>query len=340
MNIPGNEKDLKFDQFIQGLNLEDDQAYQFHPKTSGTSIGFKVSKIGKRKKGLFLPPNSATNPEGEVTSYRLSRFLGVSHFYNPADYYTIESSAIRRFEPLLRDDERNKWRKKNTLAVRSMISKSPSSMFGVYKFRHKRDSQSVNTLVKGNRFNVSHHFASLIRAKGPMPTNDLVSFDEVRSEKPEYPNPQEKEIILASQLSSIFVIDALLGQWDRFSGGNIEAYAHKDGILQLVGRDNGGANILWGRSWYNRYLKWVTRFDQKTIKELEDMNLFCKGIASQYKGFTDSREFGSSLGFRSSRAYRKFTERLDHFLSDHVDSIERRYGDKTYFNSLTEPILT
>jgi len=328
--LPGTKSDKEFDIFVSKLDLEKTGDYEFYFKTSGTSIGFKIAKPEKRKKGMFVPENSATHLEGEVMAYRLSRLLGVSDIYNPVAYYTLGPKAITRFSKMLRN-ESNKWRRQNTEKIRKAIANSPKSMPGIYKYRHKRESQAVDSLTSSNRFNTGHPFASFLKGNGTMPGEKTMSFRGIKPDKKEYPLPSEEEKVLAAQLSNIFVIDALCGQWDRFSGGNIEVYAHKDGRLQFVGRDNGGANLLWGRSWYNRYKGWVTRFDQSLIDQLRELNRFLKDPSAPYQGVSKKSELKSLLGFQSDRGFAEFEYRVEDFVDVHVPRCEKKYGKACYF---------
>lgn len=328
--LPGTSFDKEFDEDLENLNLEDLSRYEFTFKTSGTSIGFKIRKIGKRNKFVFLPENSATRLEGEIGYYRLSRILGVSQNFNPVGYYELGPQSIQKFGSMLRD-ESNRHRRKNTEKIRAMISSNPNKMLGVIKFRSKRDSQSVNALIRGNRFNTQHSIAKLIQGSGPQPGDTLISIPGVRREKPEHPHPQATELSLARQLSTIFVFDMLLGQWDRFSGGNIEAYAFKDGGAQFIGRDNGGSHLLWGDSWFDRYTRWVTRFDRDLVDQLQLLNDFLDGSVPTFKGYNHPQEFEDALGLQSSRSFAKFQGKLRRFVTEHVPKSEMSFGDDIYF---------
>lgn len=330
--LPGNDRDKEFDAEVAALDLEDSAAYQFTFKTKGTSIGFKVARTGKRNRGLFLPENSATHLEGEVIAYRLARIFGVSEIFNPVTYYTLQAGAIRRFKQMLRSNERNKWRKQNTERILQSIRENPASLAGIYKHRSKRRSQAVDSLAVGNKLNTNHRFAKLINAQGPMPSASLVTIPGISPDKPEYPVPRERELVLARQLSIIFTMDMLTGQWDRFSGGNIEVYAHKDGRLQFVGRDNGGSHLLWGWNWFNKYRGWLTRFDRDLIQELHWLKAFLDGRASEYRSLPAPASFMELIGFSSARTFRAFQEKLNVFLEEHVQVCEDRFGNDCYFN--------
>ncbi len=328
--LPGGKLDIEFDTELAALDLEDSGKYQFTFKTTGTSIGFKVAADGGRNSGLFLPENSATHLEGEVVAYRLARLLDVSNLFNPVGYYTLQAKAVAKFKQMLRSDEQNKWRRENTQQILRRINGNPSSLPGIYKYRHKRDSQSVDSLVNGNSLNLNHKLASLLDANGPMPdAAKLVRLPEVKPDKPEHPQPQENEAELARQLSVIFTVDMLTGQWDRFSGGNIEAYAHKDGRLQFVSRDNGGSHLLWGWNWFDKYRIWLTRFDHPLVEDIQRMNTFLDN-GGEYKGLTSPALFRKAVGFSSERTFDAFKKKLEAFLK-HVRTCEERFGNSCFF---------
>ncbi len=328
----GTAQDKEFDAQVTALDLEDKNAYQFTFKTKGTSIGFKVAQTGKRNSGLFLPENSATHLEGEVVAYRLSRLLEVSDIFNPVSYYTLKKDAIRRFRQMLKLNESNKWRRQNTERILQSIRDTPSSLAGIYKYRHKRRSQAVDSLITANGLKTSHRFAKLINAQRPMPSSNSVTLAGISPDKPEYPAPKEREVVLARQLSIIFTMDMLTGQWDRFSGGNIEVYAHKDGRLQFVGRDNGGSHLLWGWNWFNKYRGWLTRFDRNLIQELRQLKAFLDGQTEQFKGINSQALFIEVIGLSSLKTYKAFKGKLDTFLEEHVQVCEDRFGADCYFS--------
>ncbi|MCI5159310.1 MAG: hypothetical protein D3906_12925, partial [Candidatus Electrothrix sp. AUS1_2] len=115
-------------------------------------------------------------------------------------------------------------------------------------------------------------------------------------------------------------------------GGNIEVYAHKDGRLQFVGRDNGGSHLLWGWNWFNKYRGWLTRFDPDFIRELRLLKAFLDGQSNEYNGLASPALFPEVIGFSSARTCKAFREKLDTFLEEHVRVCEDRFGRDCYFS--------
>lgn len=235
----------------------------FKYKDTGTSVGMKI-KINGEKGGKFVPPCSATNIEAQVVAYQLGRFLGMSNIVMPSAYYTLKGRALGEFKAMLnRASERNRWRLENRNKTLAAIN-GPSSagLLGVYTAALDGGSPEVKGLAKpeANTINSAHPIAKFIKANGPVPspgrmmTLQLAGVSNV---------PAESELELARQFSKIMVLDMLAGEWDRWSGGNVEATI-EDGKVFLLSRDNGGASMR-GVAHMAKYKGIVTRFDREQI---------------------------------------------------------------------------
>src|SRR5262245_1525928 len=69
-------RDAEFAKLMSSLNFNA-EGIKLAYKDGGTSVGLKIDK-GDEKLGKWLPRNSAGNPESQVVSYQLGRFLGMS----------------------------------------------------------------------------------------------------------------------------------------------------------------------------------------------------------------------------------------------------------------------
>lgn len=131
--------------------------------------------------------------------------------------------------------------------------------------------------------------------------------------------PTASELELARQFSKIMVLDMLLGQWDRWSGGNVEAGIEGSRVY-FVARDNGGASVV-GTSHLAKYKGIVTRFDRDQIERLRLLGELLSHPAT-------AGEMAQRLGVISSR--HSLLERSKQIL-DHVRAQERAHGSKAYF---------
>ena len=331
--LPGIKADLDFDAMMKTLDLEN-PALEFLYKSGkheGSSIGFHIAEPGRRKSGTFAPYNSSSDPEAEVVSYRLARFLGVSGIYNPVGYYQLGPLAAGRFKALLRKhSESDPDRAANYARIAGQLNANPKSIFGIYRSRPRGNKYVVNSLGTGGQFNMGHALSAVIQAYGPMPSDRLVSFPGVKGRRAEYAIPSEKQSELARQLSTIMVIDQLIGQWDRF-WRNLEATGDENGRLQLLARDNGGANMDDGWEWFPLYDKWVSRYDREMMKKLQDLNAFLQGRNPSFAGYADVEAWKTAAGFRKASSYRTFKRKLDLLAGKRLVALEKKYGSRTYF---------
>lgn len=238
----------------------------FKYKDSGTSVGMKVQRDGK---GLckWVPRNAAADMEGQVVTYHLGRFLGMSELVMPSAYFKITGNSVAKFkEMLVSASEKNKWRSKNRNDLLAALSKDGSAMMGVVTPHLQFDSPEVKGLANAsaNTINSSHPIAKFIRATSPMPSTHQMSLDGV---KVDGRVPTESELELARQFSMIMVLDILTGEWDRWSGGNVEAGTDGDRVF-FFSRDNGGTSMS-GSGVLKKYAGIVTRFDRSQIVRLQ-----------------------------------------------------------------------
>lgn len=333
--VPGNTADLKFDLFARTLDL-DNPTWQFHYKAGhhqGSTVGFHVSQPGHRKSGTFAPQNTSNNLESEVVAYRLARFLGISDIYNPVSYYTLGPLATARFRDMLKaHPESDPDRRINRNSVLAALAANPKSLLGIYRFRQHGERFVVAALsTSDGQLNTSHPLAAFIRANGPMPGSKPIALAGVRGARPEYPrHPVEHENELARQFSDILLVDQLLGQWDRFVN-NLEAYGDETGRVQFISRDNGGGTVdEW--EWYNLYDKWVSRFDRDVMQKLTELHSFLHGTTNSFGGFDDVEQWRNAVGFLKNTSFDTFKRKLDLLIEKRLPSLEKQYGQKTYFD--------
>jgi hypothetical protein len=330
--LPGIKRDRDFDELTKTLDLEQ-PGLEFVYKTGrhqGSSVGFHIAEPGHRKSATFLPYNSSSDPEAEVVSYRLARFLGVSDIYNPVTYTQLGPLAAARFKLLLsRQRESDPDRRANYLRIVNQLNVNPKSIFGIYRHRPKGNKYPANSLGFAGQFNQGSAMAPLIQASGPLPTDKLISLPGVKGERPEYPKPAEKESELARQLSVIMVVDQLMGQWDRF-WRNLEASGDSAGRLQLLARDNGGATVDdW--EWHGNYNRWVSRYDRDVMATLSRLHSFLKGSSPRFAGFDDVGTWKTAVGFRKASSFATFKRKLELLVEKRLPGLERQYGARVYF---------
>ncbi len=331
--LPGTKRDLVFDALVKTVDLDDPSLRLEYkqPTSDGSSIGFFIGKGNQPTDASFVPTNSSSIPEAEVVSYRLARFLGVSRIYYPVDYYKLGPKATAQFrEMVLKTREITNDRIVNRNIVMKDLKDNPNSVLGIYRIKPKTKMFTVMSLGTEGQFNLNTGLAREISAKGPMPSDQRISLEGVPGGRPGFPTPPtESRVELARQLSTIFVVDQLLGQWDRF-WNNLEASGDKNGRLKLVARDNGGATL---DDWegHEGYSRWVSRFDRDVIERLTALNAFIKGEAKDYAGFESAEAWKEAAGFIVPASYDTFVKKLAHLIDKRVPALVKQYGDKSFF---------
>lgn len=312
------KRDTKFADFMSSVDL-DSSSFTLNYKDSGTSVGMKIEQNGE-KVGKWVPTNSATNPEAQVVSYYIARALGMSEQVVPSAYYVVGPRALETFRTmLLNAKEKNKHRIGNRDLNLKAINSNPNALLGVYTDQIK--NEAVDDLVnwKANTINVNHPIAKYIRANGPMPTTEKrISFKQLKNKEGQIPS--ENELELSRQFSRIMVLDILCGQWDRWSGGNVEVTVEKKTLRAIMlARDNGGAGMN-GTSQLKKYFGIVSRFDRDQIARVGQL------LAELDR---DPAGTAKALGLRSNP---KSLRTRAAALLEQVDKVVAAYGeDKAFF---------
>lgn len=281
----------KLTQFAKNLDLASPNI-SLSPSTGGTSVYGVVSLNGKVT-GAIIPENSATVLSGEILAFNLARAFHVETIYQPAFYHFLTGRNLTVFKSLVDNmPAKFKLKRENKTNIQDRIRRNPQGIPAIFKeFGAKPVDYDALVSVSNNSLNKVHilrgsktPLASFLLCEGPMPSiNTTISIN----------GGTNAELFAAIQLSTIFLIDALTQQWDRFSGGNLQTITTKDGIVKFVAYDNGGT---WGGlRWTEKSLKIVTRFDSQVTNEIIQMNKFFKN-GTPYQGLRTDSEFAEAFG--------------------------------------------
>jgi hypothetical protein len=339
--VPGTKRDLDFDAHMKTINL-DDAKWRLEykkPTPDGSSVGMFIGLGDKPTDRSFVPTNPSSIPEAEVAAYRVSRFLGISRLFYPVDYYQLGPKATAAFATMVKGSSVvDKDSVYNRNLVLSELKANPNNIFGTYRIRPKTKMFTASALGREGKFDETIGLAQEIKATGRMPDERRIPIDGVKGGQAGFPEaPTEQRIELARQLSTIFVMDMLFGQWDRF-WNNLEAAGDRNGRLKLIARDNGGATLDdWeGHDSYNR---WVSRFDRDLIQRLTALNAFLKGNQREFAGFTSVDAWQKAAGFIVPASSEVFAKKLSALIDKRIPSLVKTYGDKTFFPAKSAEIL-
>jgi hypothetical protein len=331
--IPGTKRDLDFDAHMKTVNLDDPKMRLEYkgPEAGGSSIGMFIGVGNGPTDRSFVPTNPSSIPEAEVVAYRLSRFLGVSRLTYPVDYYTLGPKATAQFKAMVTATrEIDPDRIDNRNLVLAALKSKPDSVFGIYRIKPKTKMYTASALGSEGEFNRNTGLATEMQASGRIPTDEEIPLAGIKGGQKGFPEvPKERRVELARQLSTIFVLDSLFGQWDRF-WNNLEASGDKNGRLKLIARDNGGATL---NNWDSRanYDRWFSRFDRDLINKLTALNAFIKGNSPSFGGYANLEDWKKAVGFIDPSSFEVFAMKLSRLVDTRVPTLVKRYGDQTFF---------
>ncbi|MGZ3723682.1 MAG: hypothetical protein ACXVA9_12155, partial [Bdellovibrionales bacterium] len=201
------------------------------------------------------------------------------------------------------------------------IANHPKSLMGIFVPHEHTDSMEAEDVANAgaNTINSNHPIAQFIQARGPMPSaTRTMSLKGVHTKDGKIPVATELE--LAREFSQIMVLDILCGQWDRWSGGNVEAtYSLETGHLYFFARDNGGASMS-GTNGMQKYFGIVNRFDKTQIQRVEHLIELLKG--------PNAASLVSALGLRSDP--KSLLTRASALVA-HVHDVQSQSGEAVYF---------
>lgn len=252
--------------------------------SGGTSVYAEIHR-GGRPIGAVIPANAASKLSGEVMSYTVARLLGVSDLYQGGIYVRLSGANLQAFSAMVpRSALKNKIKENNRREILKRIAANPGGIDAIFK---KWDAKpaAYNALVGGNKLSSSHvlkgskrPFASFLQCEGPQPSKSVTVTMN---------GGTTTEWQAARELSSILLIDALMQQWDRYSGGNLQTVTTKDGRVYFAAFDNGGT---WSSPWTARNLDYVSRFDPEVARRLLELNRFVNLGGSEFLGLRTEQE--------------------------------------------------
>jgi len=287
------------------------------PRPGGGTSAYALVQTEGKTIGALIPENSATSITGEVTAWNLGRALGCAELFQPAVRVTLRGDGLAKFKQMMQGASYKGAREANRLSILARIARNPDSLPTVYK--HWGASKPVDyssIAVRGapnGTLNTSDGIARFLRADSPQPGPKELT---IRGG-----NAAARD--LARQLSNIFLVDALCGQWDRFSGGNLHILV-ENGRVRFISLDNGGAAIDGSMRYAELFKSWVTRFDASIAERIGALDALASD-GREFLGFKSFNEFASAVGCETSGERAGLTKRV-RLVAAHVRASVSRSG--------------
>jgi len=223
-----------------------DLSFSLMGNLEGRSIIVKVKDKDGKKLGVFKPNSGSTMYRGEYASYRLGVMTGAGDLYPPTEVECMNTETQKKIRPFLaKTNFSTIIKEENRLALlqeidRNLQKKEP--LCGAFK-TWINDLQFYYDM--GTIANLKNHSVyKYMRATGPQPPHKKVEIKQCT----ELLEPKGCYIgigyadEMAKDMSSIMLIDAVMGDSDRFPGGNVH-FRSVDGNVV-----NNGKTFMFGHS--------------------------------------------------------------------------------------------
>jgi hypothetical protein len=333
VRLPDQSQWESQEEFVRTLDLSQ-EGTTLSLSGGGTSI-YAVVNRGDRPIAAVIPKNTASVLSGEIMSFHLARALGVPDLAQPGFYHLLTGPNLEKFKTVIplvpypplpnrKDPTHPKPNPKeeNRLDVLKQIEQSPGGIATVVKIWDAKPAEyeplvdaDVETLEQTHVLpGGSAPVATLLRCDGPQPSTKTVSFNRGKT-------VESKAI---RQLSNIFLIDAMMGQWDRFSGGNLQTVT-KDGEVRFFAVDNGGTNGSLETT--KKYFNIVSRFDQPVAERILELDQFLNGKQTPkatFLGLSTEADFLQAMNVDALPKDKKLNmekfKQAVHLLAEHIRS--------------------
>lgn len=261
----------------------------------GRSMIFKIKDADGKNLAVFKPNSGSTLFKGEYASYKLSRLLGLE-IYSPTRiaYMTPETQkkALSLVESVKFNRKKGEWKKdlevkeENRKIIAAELKRNiekAKNLDGALKIWI--DNLMFYTPLgtkKGLRQNRIYRH---LKASGPQPPHTAFILSQCTSifEPKGCVEGWGYKDEVAQDMSSILVLDAVLGNSDRFAGGNLH-FTSTDGDVEtkkgmrifkkarLFSLDNGAVLRPKDRTGYKNLTELeITRFAKPFVQELKEL---------------------------------------------------------------------
>lgn len=261
--------------------------------------------------GRFRPETSATSVRAEISTYNIGRALGCGELFQPAVPMELRGKGLATFRRMLETATFPEVREEERQTLLETMKYDPEVLRGAFKPMTPAEAVKYRGAERPDEepnggLETADPIAKYLRHDAPQPGHQPVPLPSVTLHL--------APAALARQLSDILLVDALAGQWDRFSGNNLHLLPSHGG--QFMAIDNGGADPLNDQGYLERFTHWVTRFDPAVVEQLTALDAFLRKKGS-FRGYTSERALAVALGIDDPKEWKGFKERV-HRVNAHV----------------------
>jgi hypothetical protein len=311
----------------------DDLSLSLMGNLEGRSIIIKIKDKDGKKLGVFKPNSGSTLYRGEYASYKLAAMTGISDIYPPTQIECMNVGTQKKIRTLLAKNNFSTIKKEeNRLTLLKEITRNIEKkvpLCGAYKvwindLQFYYEMGTLDNLKK-------HSVFKYMLATGPQPPHkrtEIKQCTELVEPKGCYVGFGYADE-MAKDMSSIMLIDAVMGDSDRFPGGNVH-FRSIDG--NVVNRNN---TFMFGRSRLfcldnGAVLKPQDTTGLDTLKR-SGISRFLKTVVLKLKELKDAKKEDVINELKiTPEEYEIFKSNLDQTV-EYINKLEKRYKRKLYF---------
>ena len=240
--------------------------------------GFQMKKMHVHAKvlrdgeviGAFRSETSSTCVDGEIASFNIARVLGCGELFHPAAPIELRGKGLATLKQLMETARFPEFKEEDRQQVLEEIEQNPDGLRGDFRMVTPVDAEKchaieVPTQPPNGGLNEQDRVAVFLKCGSPQPGTAEIKLKGLDCRAP--------AVSFARELSDILLVDALAGEWDRFSGGNLHVVVTK-GRAHFLAVDNGGASFEDDQGYMELFKKWVTRFDRRVVTRLFALEAF------------------------------------------------------------------
>ncbi len=274
--------------------------------------------------GAFRTETSSTCVDGEIASFTIARALGCGELFQPAVRMELRGKGLETLRLLLEATRFPASKEEDRRGVLAEMARNPKGLRGDFRQAtplnaEKYHAIEVPSLPPNGGLNEKDRVAFFLKCDAPQPGAGEIKLKGLECRAP--------AASLARELSDILLVDALAGEWDRFSGGNLHVVVTKD-RAHFLAVDNGGANFEEDQGNMGRFKQTVTRFDRHLVSRLFALEAFFspeekeKPVAKRkkYMGFADEESLAEAMSISTPVDWEVFKRRVSE-VAEHVRSI-------------------
>ena len=302
-------------------------------------FGFQMKKMHVHAKvlrdeevvGAFRTETSSTCVDGEIASFTIARVLGCGELFQPVAPIELRGKGLATFRHLMETSRFPEFKEPDRLQVLEEIRQNPDGLRGGFRQATPLNAEKyhgieASSLPPNGRLNEQDRVAVFLKCGAPQPGAGAIKLQHLDCRAP--------AVSLARELSNILLVDALAGEWDRFSGGNLHVVV-TGGCAHFLAVDNGGSGFEDDQGNLGRFRQTVTRFDRRTVERLFALEEFLAAEKNGkpavqpggFLGFSDGQSLAAAMFIRTPADWEVFGRRVGE-VARHVRSV----GEGAFFS--------